>query len=168
MENIKITDSFEIILNKTSDINKSIVNDSKSVYNKELQVLKDLSTKLSKIMISEKFSGKNGFLLYEFIHDDRNKDDYYISPKIYFTPESTIVYRVLNNGKYLECSPNAKLFIGKNNIVYCECSITKILEYVTLKEILDFLEKSLNKSYIEYNNISERLEFVNTITKSID
>lgn len=160
MENLKksIFDNRETIMLKNSKIDTYLKIEKDSLYDKEISFINNIVKNISFALPRDTFSCKYGFLIYSFEHKDKNRE-VYISPDVYLIDGDCVVYEVLNHKEYFKLTTN-QILISKEGKYFCEIPLKQFLEYVSLEDIVNYIEKYLNRDFEELINIENRLNFL--------
>lgn len=160
---INLGDSHEVIDAKLKKIHTYNETMKEPLLEAESNCLNNIVRNLKPYLQREDFSCKNGVLIYEFKHDNTDRD-VYISPEVYLIENDCIVYEVYNPKGYNSVSKNP-IYKSQAGKYFCEITLKQFLNYVTLEDLLIFLDNYINKDYIDVQKLIKREEFLKSITK---
>lgn len=153
-----IFDSRESIMHKNSKIDTYLTIEKENLYEKEVSFINNIVKNISFALPRDSFSCKYGVLIYSFEHKDKDRE-VYISPDVYLIDGDCIVYEVLNHKEYFKLTTN-QILISKEGKYFCEIPLKQFLNYVSAEDIVNYIEKYLNKDFDELQNIENRLEYL--------
>lgn len=160
---INLGDSHEVIDQKLKKVHNYLDTMKSPIMEQEIILLNKIVEKLKPYLTREEFSCKNGLLIYKFNHKDSDRE-VFISPEVYLIENDCIVYEVYNPKGYNSVSKNPiyKSHAGK---YFCEIELKQFLNYVSLEDILVYMDKYLNEDYTEAEIWMKREEFIKNLTK---
>lgn len=153
-----IFDSRESIMHKNSKIDTYLKIEKENLYEKEVSFINNIVKNISFALPRDSFSCKYGVLIYSFEHKDKDRE-VYISPDVYLIDGDCVVYEVLNHKEYFKLTTN-QILISKEGKYFCEIPLKQFLNYVSAEDIVNYIEKYLNKDFDELQNIENRLEYL--------
>lgn len=158
-----IFDSEQLLFQKSKNIESFLSSEKNTLYEKESILITNIVKNLEHFLPRDTFSCKHGLLIYSFNHVDTNRE-LYISPDVYLVEGGNVVYEVLNHKKYYAVTTN-KILISKDNTYFCEIPLTQFLQYVKAEDIINYIEKILNRDYEELLLIKKRKQFLEDFAK---
>lgn len=160
MENLRksIFDNRDSIMLKNSKIDTYIKIEKENLYEQEALFINNIVKNVSFALPRDSFSCKYGILIYSFDHKDKDRE-VYISPDVYLIEGDCVVYEVLNHKEYFKLTTN-QILISKEGKYFCEMPLKQFLNYVSAEDIVNYIEKYLNKDFEELQNIETRLRYL--------
>jgi len=160
MENLRksIFDNRDSIMMKNSKINTYLKIEKENLYEQEALFINNIVKNVSFALPRDSFSCKYGILIYSFDHKDKDRE-VYISPDVYLIEGDCVVYEVLNHKEYFKLTTN-QILISKEGKYFCEIPLKQFLNYVSAEDIVNYIEKYLNKDLEELQNIETRLRYL--------